>query len=37
MKTGESARELMIEVFKALPPDEGIVADYRRRLSMLLF
>ena len=37
MKTGESARELMIEVFKALPPDEGIVTDYRRRLSMLLF
>ncbi len=37
MKTGESARELMIEVFKALPPDEGVVTDYRRRLSMLLF
>lgn len=36
-KTGEQARALMVEVFKALPADSEIVNDYRRKLSMLLF
>jgi putative thioredoxin len=36
-QTGEEARLLMIDVFKALPPDSSLVSEYRRRLSMLLF
>ena len=35
--TGEEARILMVDVFKALPSDSVLVADYRRKLSMLLF
>lgn len=35
--TGEQARQLMVEVFKALPADSEIVNEYRRKLSMLLF
>ncbi|MDB4338685.1 tetratricopeptide repeat protein [bacterium] len=34
---GEKARELMVDVFKSLPPDSELVSDYRRQLSMLLF
>ncbi len=37
LSTGEEARELMVDVFKALPADSDLVADYRRKLSMLLF
>lgn len=35
--TGEEARALMVDVFKALPSDSALVAEYRRKLSMLLF
>lgn len=35
--TGEQARALMVDVFKALPADSEIVNEYRRKLSMLLF
>lgn len=35
--TGERARALMVDVFKALPADSEMVSEYRRKLSMLLF
>lgn len=35
--TGEKARELMLNVFRALPDDSELTRDYRRRLSMLLY
>ena len=35
--TGEKARELMVEIFQALPADSELVNDYRRKLSMLLY
>ena len=35
--TGEKARELMVQVFQALPTDSELVNDYRRKLSMLLY
>lgn len=36
-KTGEEARELMVEVFTSMPADAELVSEYRRKLSMLLF
>jgi putative thioredoxin len=35
--TGESARQMMLEIFRVLPDDSELTRDYRRRLSMLLF
>jgi putative thioredoxin len=35
--TGEQARELMVNVFRALPEDSDLTRDYRRQLSMLLY
>ena len=34
---GEKSRELMVQVFQALPADSDLVSDYRRKLSMLLY
>ncbi len=34
---GEQARELMVEVFRALPDDSELTREYRRKLSMLLY
>lgn len=33
---GEDARKLMLAIFNLLPPDSALVADYRRRLSLVL-
>lgn len=33
---GESARELMLAIFQMLPADSELVADFRRRLSLVL-
>jgi putative thioredoxin len=35
--TGESARKMMIEIFRVLPDDAELIGEYRRRLSMLLY
>ncbi len=35
--TGESARQMMLEIFHVLPADSPLTRDYRRKLSMLLF
>ena len=34
---GESARELMVDIFRALPEDSQLTRDYRRKLTMLLY
>lgn len=34
---GENARQLMVDIFRALPDDSELTSDYRRRLSMALF
>jgi putative thioredoxin len=34
---GETARQLMLDVFRLLPGDSELVRDYRRKLSMLLY
>lgn len=33
---GEPARQLMLAVFNVLPPESAVVADFRRRLSLVL-
>ncbi len=35
--TGESAREMMLAIFRVLPNESELTRDYRRRLSMLLY
>jgi putative thioredoxin len=35
--TGEKARQLMVEIFQALPEDSELTAQYRRKLSMALY
>jgi putative thioredoxin len=35
--TGESARQMMIEIFRVLPDDSELTGAYRRKLSMLLY
>ena len=34
---GDEARQLMLDVFRILPPDSEIVTEYRRRLTALLY
>lgn len=34
---GETARTFMIEVLRALPEDDELVSEYRRKLAMLLY
>jgi putative thioredoxin len=34
---GESARQLMVNIFRVLPGDSELVQHYRRKLAMLLF
>ncbi|MCH2125116.1 MAG: tetratricopeptide repeat protein [Pirellulaceae bacterium] len=34
---GESARELMVDVFRILPDDSDLIAEYRRKLSLALY
>jgi putative thioredoxin len=34
---GETARKLMLDIFRLLPGDSELVRDYRRKLSMLLY
>jgi len=34
---GEQARQLMIEIFRALPDDSPLTQDYRRKLSLTLY
>lgn len=36
-KTGEQARQLMIDMFRSLPEDSTITSEYRRKLSMALY
>jgi putative thioredoxin len=35
--TGEKARALMVEVFRALPDDSPLTSEYRRRLASVLY
>ncbi len=35
--TGEKARALMVEVFRALPEDSELTSEYRRKLSLALY
>ena len=34
---GESARRLMVDIFRVLPTESELVRDYRRKLSMILY
>jgi thioredoxin-like negative regulator of GroEL len=34
---GEKARQLMVEIFQALPADSEVSTRYRRKLSMALY
>lgn len=34
---GESARQMMVDIFRVLPDDSELTRDYRRKLSMLLY
>ena len=36
-RTGEKARALMVEVFRALPDDSPLTSEYRRKLSAVLY
>lgn len=36
-KTGEKARELMIEIFRVLPDESDLTANYRRKLASALY
>lgn len=36
-RTGEKARELMVEVFRVLPDDSPLTSEYRRKLSSALY
>jgi putative thioredoxin len=35
--TGEQARALMVEIFRALPDDSELTSEYRRKLSLALY
>lgn len=36
-KTGEAARQLMVDIFRVLPDDSELTREYRRKLSMALY
>lgn len=36
-RSGEKARQLMVDVFRALPDDSELTREYRRKLSMALY
>lgn len=36
-RTGEQARALMVQVFRALPDDSPLTSEYRRKLSLALY
>jgi len=36
-QTGEQARALMVEIFRALPEDSELTSEYRRKLSLALY